>query len=147
MPVATARLVEQFETTYVEHMQGLPVVNAALKVEAVGFQAFDDYQLGVLITPWFMNLVLLPGADDWAGSAQGDTSSISFPSGPIEFVCSHDPELGTYLSAVLFRNVLDVENQRTARRLANEIMNNLMQPPRGQRAISRRDLLTGLRTS
>jgi len=146
MPDAIAKLVEQFERTYVEHMRGLPVVNPALGVEAVGFEEFEGHQLGVLVTPWFMNLVLLPGTDDWNDDSQGDTFTIRFPSGPIDFACSHDPELGTYLSAVLFRSVLDVEDQSTARSLAGEIMSNLMQPPRAERAVTRRDLFTGLRT-
>ena len=147
MPVAVEKLVEQFERTYVDHMRGLPVVNTALSVEAVGFQAVDGHQLGVLITPWFMNLVLLPGTDDWTDTAQGDTSTIDFPSGPIDFVCSQDPGLGTYLSAVLFRSVVDIEDQSTARSLAGTIMRDLMQSTRAKRAVTRRALLTGLRSS
>ena len=43
-------------------MQGVPVQNPALRVQAVGFapQADPDggeWLLGVLVTPWFMNLV------------------------------------------------------------------------------------------
>ena len=147
MPAAITKLVQQFETTYTEHMQGLPIVNAALHVEAVGFQEFDGHQLGVLVTPWFMNLVLLPGTDEWDGGAQGESTTIEFPSGPIEFVSCNDAELGTYLSAILFRSVTDVKDQDTARLLASEIMGNLMRPAREERTVSRRDLFTGLRAS
>lgn len=145
MPVAIARLVERFERTYVDHMQGLPVVNPSLSVEAVGFQAFDSHQLGVLITPWFMNLVLLPGTADWESSAQGEITTIDFPSGPIDFVCSHDTELGAYLSAVLFRAVADIADQGTARNLAEKIIYDLLRPSRSERTVTRRDLFTGLR--
>src|SRR3546814_5333263 len=44
-----------------EQMRELPFYNANLEVEAWDFSAFDpDHLIGVLITPWFMNLVLLP---------------------------------------------------------------------------------------
>jgi [NiFe] hydrogenase assembly HybE family chaperone len=139
------KMVQQFETIYVEHMRGLPVVNKALAVEAVGFHDYSDHQLGVLITPWFMNLILLPGTDGWSSKSQGDMSSIDFPSGQIEFAVSHDKMLGTYLSAVLFRSVTDIADQVTARKLAHEVLGDLMKPPRNERTVSRRDLLTGLR--
>lgn len=44
-------------------MRGVPVINPALSVQAVGFNPFNGDWLGVLITPWFMNLLLLPGPD------------------------------------------------------------------------------------
>ena len=142
-----AKMVQQFETIYVEHMQNLPVVNKALQVEAVGFHDYHGDQLGVLITPWFMNLILLPGVDSWSGSKQGDTASIDFPSRRIEFAVSHDKMLGTYLSAVAFRGVVELDDQSKARKLAFEVLSDLMKPPRNERTVSRRDLLTGLRAS
>jgi [NiFe] hydrogenase assembly HybE family chaperone len=144
---AIVKMVQQFETIYVEHMRDLPIVNKALQVEAVGFHDYHSHQLGVLITPWFMNLILLPGTDDWSDTLQGDTSSIDFPSGRIEFAVSHDKVLGTYLSAVLFRSVADMADQAIARKLALEVLKDLMKPPRKERTVSRRDLFTGLRAS
>ncbi len=141
------KMVQQFETIYVEHMHDLPIVNKALQVEAVGFDDYHDHQLGVLITPWFMNLILHPGTNDWSKTLQGDMSNIDFPSGQIEFAVSHDKMLGTYLSAVLFRSVADIADQVTARKLALDVLGDLMKPPRNERTISRRDLLTGLRAS
>lgn len=140
-------MVRQFETLYVEHMHDLPIVNRALKVEAVGFDEYKGHQLGVLITPWFMNLILLPGTDNWSSNSQGDSTNIDFPAGRIEFAVSHDNILGTYLSAVLFRGVAEFADQAAARKLALEMLNALMKPPRGERTVSRRALLTGLRTS
>jgi [NiFe] hydrogenase assembly HybE family chaperone len=141
-----AGLVHQFELIHREHMRDLPIVNPALKVEAVGFEGFEDHQLGVLITPWFMNLVLLPGNDEWATAQQGDMSTIGFPSGPIEFTCCHDTEIGTYLSAVLFRSVLDVPDQPMAREVARRVMKGLFVSVPSGRKLSRRALLTGLTT-
>jgi Protein of unknown function (DUF3457). len=59
------RIKYALETTFNEildkRMRDLPVVNASLSVQAVGFNRFGEDWLGVLITPWFMNLMLLPG--------------------------------------------------------------------------------------
>mgnify|MGYP001816351540 CR=1 FL=1 len=147
MSASVTQLVERFEQTYRDHMEGLPVVNEALQVEAMGFRDFGDHQLGVLVTPWFMNLVLLPGTDAWSAAAQGDLSTIVFSSGPIEFAVCHDDVLGTYLSAVLFSSVTDVPDQDHARQLALDVMEGLDRPPPATGKISRRSFFTGLRDS
>jgi len=56
-------LQRHFESVARTRMAGLPVLHAGLRVEAVGFRSLPDepgVSLGVLITPWFMNLVRLP---------------------------------------------------------------------------------------
>ena len=69
MPLTPQDLVGIYQRIADERMQGMPFVNRALRVEAVDFRAWDDHQVGVLITPWFMNLILLPGpAGDFVGS-------------------------------------------------------------------------------
>lgn len=147
MSVSVTQLVERFERTYQDHMEGLPIVNKALQVEAISFRDFESHQLGVLVTPWFMNLVLLPGSDEWSDAVQGDLSAITFPSGPIDFTVCHDDVLGTYLSAVLFTTVADVPDQAVARQLALDVMAGLDRPPPETGKISRRNLFTGLRDS
>lgn len=141
---AQSGLVRHFEHIYTEHMRDLPIVNPRVQVEAVGFRGYEDHEIGVLITPWFMNLVLLPAGEAWADSAQGDSLSIEFPSGPIEFTTSRDDELGTYLTAVLFRSVSDFPDQSTARAVAEQVMKDLFVPSSNDRKLSRRELLTGL---
>ncbi len=43
-------------------MAGIPILNPALTVKAVGLQQWGNDWLAVLVTPWFMNLVLLQQA-------------------------------------------------------------------------------------
>ncbi len=52
-----------------ETMRALPVYNAALQVAAAGFRPFEGGLIGVIVTPWFMNLVRVParGAEVEAG--------------------------------------------------------------------------------
>ena len=118
-------LVARYEKIYAERMQDLPIVNPGLQVEAAGFREYDGQRLGVLITPWFMNLLLLPTGDEWKEETQGNTVDCEVPSGPVEFTVSVDDELGTFLSAILFRSMTDMTDQETARAIAEEIMKNL----------------------
>lgn len=136
-------LTQRFCAIYRESMQDLPIVNTALDVEAVGFREFGGHSLGVLVTPWFMNLVLLPADDTWARLAAGDTARIELPAGKLEMTATHDERLGLYLSAVLFRSTSDIAEQALARDIAREIMHDLfVEAPRG-RPLSRRELFTG----
>ena len=144
--VEFSEVVDRFERIHAQRMKGLPIVNPELRVEAVEFRDFDDKRMGILITPWFMNLMLLDQRDTWLDRPQGETITYRFPYGPIEFTVSHDESLGSYLSAVLFRTMSDMPDQETARALASEVMSQLfIEPPENGRALTRRELLTGLR--
>lgn len=151
-PISVGALVRHYEVIARERMRGLPIVNPELAVEAVGFGYFDEHQLGVLITPWFMNLVLLPGSDDWTGHAQGSRVSVALPNGDYDFLVGHDNALGVSLSAILFRSVMDFPDQATAVAVAEEVLRVLWSPadesPESAAApLSRRDVLTGLGNS
>lgn len=129
-----AALVQHFERIETKHMRGLPIVNPRLMVEAVGFREFDGHQIGVLITTWFMNLVLLPGTAEWADTEQGSTVKYRLPGGSYDFTLSRDKEIGTYLTAVLFRTVIDFPDQDTARAIAAEILRQLFVAPKEEQA-------------
>ncbi len=133
-------------------MRELPICNSALEVEVVGPSTLDNHQLGVLISPWFMNLILLPGDDSWADDIAGTICTLPLPSAPCEFTVCQDEVLGTFLSAVLFHSVNDFPDQETAVAVARESLVQLLQQPsesmrqRQRNNISRRTLLSGLST-
>ncbi len=149
MTIKVADLVARYEAIYQDRMQDLPIVNTKLSVEAVGFDQWEDRDLGILITPWFMNLVLLPGSDEIADVAQGTQIECRFPSGPCELTVYQDEELGSYLAAVLFRTVADFPDQETARAVAEEALAQIVTeaPEKDTKKVSRRGLFTGLRAS
>lgn len=62
-------LEEIYRRIHREKMLGLPILNPALEVEAVGFLPYCGHSLGMLITPWFMKLMLLPGEASCPGGA------------------------------------------------------------------------------
>jgi [NiFe] hydrogenase assembly HybE family chaperone len=149
MTIKVADLVARYEAIYAERMRDLPIVNSRLAVEAVGFEQWEGQDLGVLITPWFMNLVLLPDSGKLVDLPQGERVECRFPSGPCEFTVYQDEELGTYLAAVLFRTVIDFPDQDVARAIAEEALAQILTEPaeKPSAKVSRRGLITGLRAS
>ena len=144
IPISSEHLVERYRSIYSERMQDLPIVNPALDVEAVGFCAFEEHEIGVLITPWFINLVLLLGSNIGEQLKQGSKSTLRFPSGPVEFTTAQDEVLGPYLTAVLFRSVDEFPDQDTAKEVAEEVMQELFNAARDKHAVSRRELFTNI---
>lgn len=143
---AIETLVAHYQRVYEETFRDLPIVNPAIDVEAIGMRRLDEHEFGVLLTPWFMNLVLLPGSDRWDDRPQGSTCAIELPGDEVEFIVSHDEYLGTTLSAVLFRSVADFPDQAMARAVAVETLRLLCsreareENGSGDTRLNRRDL-------
>lgn len=145
-------MVRHFEDIERQHMRGLPILHPRLAVEAVAARDFGEHTLFILISPWFMNLVLLPGTDEWDACEQGECLDIEFPYEALELSVSHDAELGTFLSSVLFRTVSEFPDQASACDVATELMRTLFSTnttpdgpaDRKRQTLSRRSLLTGL---
>jgi [NiFe] hydrogenase assembly HybE family chaperone len=117
-------LLRHYEHIHASRMRGLPLLNPALCVAVLGFRPHAEDQVGVLLTPWFMNLIVLPG--DGAGDAeQGDRLAYALPGEVLEMTVHCDETLGRYLSAVLYRDVSAIPDMHTARRLAADILARL----------------------
>ncbi|WP_347989179.1 [NiFe]-hydrogenase assembly chaperone HybE [Methylomonas sp. AM2-LC] len=136
-------LEQTFNYILTSRMQDLPLLNSVLRVQAVGFMRVNQDWLGILITPWFMNLLLMPGADN-AGITQlpGSKFERAFPYGSFEFTVAHEAQLGNYGVCSLFSPMFEFENQAAAFTAAQSALQNLLANP-SPRAISRRDLLRG----
>ena len=114
LPDPSARLVVAFRAAAVR-MEGLTFVNPALEVAAVGFAPWGGHWLGVLVTPWFMNLTLAPrDPAAWQAVAQGEVRRYRFPAGDFDFIGAHDDAAGEYQLCSLFSPVLEFEDQASA---------------------------------
>jgi [NiFe] hydrogenase assembly HybE family chaperone len=142
------RLIERYREAD-PRMRDLPFYNDRLDVEAVGFRDWESHRLGILITPWFINLVLLPGtADDWSALRQGDQSDWHLPAETIRFTASCPDDGDVYLTAPVFTNVIGVPDHEAAKAIAQQVLESLLAKPGTEksapgRAVSRRDLLRG----
>jgi len=100
-------------------MHGLPFVNPVLAVEAVGFAPWEGRWLGVMVTPWFINLVQAPlDPAQWRSLGQGEKLRYRFPAGDYEFIGAIEPGVGEFQLCSLFSPVLEFEDQATARFVA-----------------------------
>lgn len=129
-PVAarTAQLEETFRTIAAKDMAGVPVLNDKLAVQAVGFQPWEGRLLGVLVTPWFMNLVLLPQEGTAEAPVVGSKRLLEFPSGRYEFVQGHDARLGPWESCSLFSPMFEFRSMAEAVEVAAAVMAALFDP-------------------
>ncbi|MCL2075196.1 MAG: [NiFe]-hydrogenase assembly chaperone HybE [Betaproteobacteria bacterium] len=107
-------------------MADFPLANSLLAVEAVAFRRYAPvdgaaFWVGVLITPWAMNLMLLPAADGdatWPDIPPGGKCLWRFPSGEYEFIVAFAEGLGIYHLCSLFPLPLDFPDQTLARQTA-----------------------------
>ncbi len=125
----SAGLVRHFRQVADTRMRGLPIVNPALEVEAVGFARTSAGILGVLITPWFISLVLLPEqADDGHRLPLGSVCRHRFASGLYAFQVAGDESIGRYQTCSLLSPVTGVADQQTAVQIARAALAALHDP-------------------
>lgn len=119
----TNRLEADFREIWHAKMRDVPMVNKLLSVEAVGFEIIDGRPLGVLISPWFMNLVMLPAeGEDWSDLIAGAKELIGFPSGDYEFIHNTRETIGGYKACSLFSPMGEFKSQLQAQEVARAIM-------------------------
>lgn len=122
MSSPAARLQAVFENIAATRMVGLPILNPALRVEAVGFREWEGRWIGVLVTPWMINLVLMPGADAPLQPLLLDQKKPwRFPSGPYQFMGLNEPELGTCHICPLISPVAEFATHEEALAVAREL--------------------------
>ncbi len=108
-------------------MAGVPILNEALEVRLLGTRRWEDNWLAILITPWFMNLLLLPDGEDDRPVAIGTKRLFRFPAGPFEFIRGDEPQTGPYWMCSLFSPVFEFADQETAEACAIAALESLFQ--------------------
>lgn len=97
-----AKLAEAFIRIGEESMKGIGLYNHNLNVETVGFRRWEDWLAGILVTPWFMNFVLLPTRPDQITGAVGTKTRLVMPRGEITFTIGEVDEIGLYQASSLY---------------------------------------------
>lgn len=115
----TPQVEAAFQRIQRERMADMPLLNKALRVEAVGFRRWQANWLGILITPWAMSLLLVPGdGGDWEQPAEGRRRIVRLPSAEYMFLSGSEPEIGEYQTCALISPLPDFPDQETARATA-----------------------------
>lgn len=142
-------LAQRFRDIAATRMRGLPLLHPALQVEAVGFawqhiepQASSGV-LGILITPWCMNLIWLPDAAQ-NRPAEGQSHEYQIGDERLDFISVEDEVFGHYQSCSLFSPMFDFSDQQSVRETAIHVLSLLRRPPlKAPANPSRRSLLFG----
>jgi [NiFe] hydrogenase assembly HybE family chaperone len=123
------RLETVFRDIAETRMSGLPILNPALTVAAVGFRHWHDGWYGVLITPWFMNLIVIPDQTaELAGLGSGTRRTRVLPSGEYAFLSGHEDALGTYWSASLVSPMSQFADMAGAVAVAEAVLETVFKP-------------------
>ncbi|WP_088278957.1 [NiFe]-hydrogenase assembly chaperone HybE [Ideonella sp. A 288] len=126
-----AQHVQRLEAVYRDiaatSMRGLPVLHPGLSVLAIGFEPVPTepgVALGVLVTPWFMNLLRLP-LDEAATQAVlpvGVKAERDGGTHRFEFIGAQVPAFGAFEMASLFSPMAEFADQAAAVATAREVL-------------------------
>jgi [NiFe] hydrogenase assembly HybE family chaperone len=141
-------------------MRDMPIYNGKIAIEAIGFRPFGEGELlGVVLTPWFMNMITLPIEPVPMGMAEiGRAVSVELPAGKRAFAIGGDEAIGLYKAHSLHSPVLNFTLPGQAQAEARRMLALLMTPPdvtaetaarngSGTNRLDRRALLFGQRNA
>jgi [NiFe] hydrogenase assembly HybE family chaperone len=113
------RLAAVFTRIQAERMHGVPILNPRLEVEVIGVREWNELWLALVVTPWFINLMLLPKTEEqaaaWRRLAIGAGAAHAFPAGRFDFIVGEENGIGRYQMCSLFSPVLEFQDQVAAR--------------------------------
>ncbi|TRZ89746.1 MAG: [NiFe]-hydrogenase assembly, chaperone, HybE [Rhodocyclaceae bacterium] len=141
--VSPADAVEEaFFRIQQNQMADVPILNPALSVEAVDFQRWQGHWLGIVVTPWCMSMLLVPGsADNWVSTGENRRRFVKFPAGDFAFLGSEEAELGEYQSCPLFSPMGKFSTQSEATMTARASLIALLTSAQQAQAASRAEKL------
>lgn len=128
----TVTLEAHYRRVWETSMHDMPFVNPALSVAAIGFRRHAGDWVGAIVTPWFLNLFVLPGGGTlWTDLASGDRVRIAFPVGELEFIADYDPggTLPAFQYCPLFAPVSQFATQEAAVAAAESALTALFTAP------------------
>ncbi|WP_313953741.1 [NiFe]-hydrogenase assembly chaperone HybE [Accumulibacter sp.] len=157
----TPRLEAMYQRIWTSSMREMSFVNLALSVEAIGFRRWPPANtdtallncdassrligdlarrapgvsgdwVGAVITPWFINLFVLPGGGDlWSDRPSGERCNIAFPIGPLQFIADDDAtgEVPSFQYCPLFAPPAQFTSQAAARAAAMAALNAMFTAP------------------
>ena len=131
-------------------MAGLPVYRAGFPIDLLGVRVVGDELIGVLLTPWAMNIIAWPLTVDKGERPEGSKRIKTLPSGRYEFIAGRLDGIGFYESCALFSPLDEFDDPDAARATAEAAAQGLFEPdpdeakpPPPPPELSRRAMLTG----
>jgi [NiFe] hydrogenase assembly HybE family chaperone len=129
-----ARLAERLEAHFVEvrarAMKDVPICNENLAVASAGFRPWREWAVGIVVTPWFMNIVAAPFSDAPPVAIEpGATQSLALPAGDVAFLAADLDGFDRLLMCSLFSPMQDFVDHEAALATAQAALDLLLAPP------------------
>ena len=149
---AVARRVASLEALFTRiattRMADIPILHPGLRVQALGFEAEGDgatAAVGVLVTPWFMNLVWLPLAPQADALSPGAMRERRVGRERFPFIGAHEEGFGAFEACSLFSPMGEFADHDAAIATAQAVLDELRrpEPPPPVPTASRRAVLFG----
>lgn len=124
------RLERGFNRVWQSRMAGLPMLHPRVHVQAVGFRKWKYFWLGIIVTPWCMNVILAKGLPSkWKSIPEGRRLNYPFPAGLYDFISVKDRILGEYQMCSLMSPLDEVVSDHAlAVEIAKAALDELMKP-------------------
>lgn len=145
LPGRVCALEALYTEVMTTRMQGVPVLNPVVRVQALGFeltasepapdsaeQSVVESAVGILITPWFMSLVWLPLRRLEQPTRVGCSQARYVGTTCLDFIASHDEQLGSYAACSLFSPMFEFEDHAAALATAQAVLDTLREAPAPQ---------------
>lgn len=134
-----------------KRMAGLPVYRDGFPIDLLGVRVVGEGLIGVVITPWAMNIIAWPLAVDHGERPEGSKRVKALPSGRYEFIAGRLDGVGFYESCSLFSPLDEFDDAEAARATAEAAAISVFEPdpdevkppPAPSPELSRRAMLTG----
>jgi len=121
-----ARFIAYYRDVAETRMANVPICNAALAVDAIGFAALPwGERLGVVVTPWFLNAMLCPAASAEPVVA-GSQRRVRLPAGSFTFLAQEAAEIGGFWSCSLFSPMFEFADQTSVLAAAEAALAELL---------------------
>jgi [NiFe] hydrogenase assembly HybE family chaperone len=121
----SAFLVAYYQALWERGELDMTAINPALAIEAIGFIRYQGDWLGVVVTPWFLRLFLMPGGGSlWGDIPVGQTRYLNLPAETMQFIADAAPQFGSFQYATLLESTGLIADMAAARRMALRVMQN-----------------------
>lgn len=132
-PNPAQKLERGFKRIQTSRMLGMPFLHPKVQVEAVGFKKWKYFWLGIMITPWAINIILTKGDPTrWKSVPSGKKLHYEFPAGLYDFISVHDNILGEYQMCSLISPLVEISDHKMAHEVADAALLELMKPRQEQ---------------
>lgn len=130
MEAKIAALLAVYRRVWLEDMAETLICNPALEVAAAGFRPFGPGWAGAVVSPWFLNVVLIPADPNcWAGLRDGDEAPETLPAGGFNFNAARVGALGTIKTLAVVSAMNVFAGQAEALAAADLALSQLFPPP------------------